>query len=190
VTRGVVVLALLGVAHAAQHPLALEIRVFDRGEEVTAETRITVHPAGTRDQPAAQSLNRSPPVMTVGPAIYDAQVIRERDGRVVSIRWAERLVVMPYPDESGHHLEVINFASGYGALQVRAPGSSNLPELRLFAAGNRTNEAAAPITGPGYVVFVVPAGRYDMQVGRGPGAKWHPEIEVPLDRTRLWLVPR
>ena len=26
---------------------------------------------------------------------------------------------MPYPDEDGHHLEVINFQNGYGALEVR-----------------------------------------------------------------------
>jgi hypothetical protein len=189
VTRAVVIVLFLWLAQAAQAPLALEIRVFQESQEVTSESRITVHEAGKRDTPVAQSVSKSTPVMKVPPALYDAQVVRERDGRVVSIRWAERLVVMPYPDEAGHHLEVINFANGYGALQVRAPRSPSLPELRLFAPGDRTRPVTPPLTGPGYVLFVVRAGRYDIQVRHGSVVAWHTNIEVPLDRTRLWLVP-
>src|SRR5438094_639297 len=77
--------------------------------------------------------------VTVPPGFYDAQAIRERDGRVLNIRWAERLVVMAYPDEAGHHLEVINFQNGFGALEVRARDGS-VPDATLFAAGSRQQE--------------------------------------------------
>jgi hypothetical protein len=36
---------------------------------------------------------------------------------------------------------------------------------------------------------VLPAGEYDLQVRGSRGATWHTRIEVPLDRTRLWIVP-
>jgi hypothetical protein len=35
---------------------------------------------------------------------------------------------------------------------------------------------------------VVPTGKYDIFV-KGGRSSWHPGIEVPQDRTRLWLVP-
>jgi hypothetical protein len=43
------------------------------------------------------------------------------------------------------------------------------------------------VAGEGYTVFVVQAGNYDLQVGSGAQTTWHTDIEVPLDRTRLWL---
>jgi hypothetical protein len=90
------------VVPAAPQLLTLEIRVFRGMEEVTAETRITVHRAGERGDPVARApIGEARAVMRVPPGIYDAQAIQERDGRVVNIRWAERLVVMPYPDEEG-----------------------------------------------------------------------------------------
>jgi len=106
----------------------------------------------------------------------------------VAIKWAERLLVMPYPDEAGRHLEVINLQNGFGALEVRGrePGT---PDVAIFATGSRQQEAARLSSGPDYALFIVPAGRYDLRV-RGDGeAKWHPDIEVPLDRTRFWLIP-
>ena len=76
--------------------------------------------------------------------IYDAQAVHEQDRRVVSIRWAERLVVMPYPDEAGHHLEVINFTPGYGALQMRdGAGRKPAAELARYAASDRSRPAAS-----------------------------------------------
>jgi hypothetical protein len=39
------------------------------------------------------------------------------------------------------------------------------------------------------VFFVGPAGRYDIQVRNATRPSWHPDIEVPLDRTRLWITP-
>lgn len=174
-------------------PLTLEIRVFAGAEEVTRETRIRVHRSGERSaavQPAESPAGRH--VFTVPAGIYDAQAVLERDGRVVNIRWAERLIVMPYPDEDGRHLEVVNFSPGYGALQVRAARGAALPPVALFASGDRARQAAAPVpgeTGGAYALFIVPAARYDVQVRSGDRIAWHTDLDVPLDRTRLWVIP-
>jgi len=184
---GLLMLALTIEPHA-QQLLTLEIRVFLATEEVTRETRITVHRAGERGQPVSQIGSGAHSVeIKVPPGTYDAQAIHERDGRVLNIRWAQRLVVMPYPDEGGRHLEVINFTTGYGALQLRVAEGISL-DLALYGAGERGQPAPAA-AGPGYTLFVVPAGQYDMHVRRGSRATWHNGIEVPLDRTRLWVVP-
>ena len=181
------------LAQAPAAPLTLEIRVFQGGEEVTAETRVTVHRAGDRNTALApvQGSDRRH-TFTVPAGIYDAQVVREKDGRVLNIRWAERLIVMPYPDEDGKHLEVVNFANGYGALQVRRSGPGSLPDVALFAAGERTSATAMPIAfqrSDPYALFIVPAGRYDIQIKGSERVAWHPDLEVPLDRTRLWVIP-
>ena len=178
---------------AAPATLTLEIRVFAAGEEVTGETRVTVHRAGDRTAavpPAAGHAGRH--VFAVPAGIYDAQVVRERDGRVVNIRWAERLIVMPYPDEDGRHLEVVNFTAGYGALQVRPAPGTPLPEVALFAAGDRGRQVAVPAphaADASYALFVVPAQRYDLRVRAGDRTAWHADLEVPLERTRLWVIP-
>jgi hypothetical protein len=178
----------LWIAPAPAGQLTLEIRVFRGSEEVTNQTRLTVHRAGERGQPVAQiAPGQQPAVAQVAPGIYDVQAVLEREGRVVSIRWAERLVVMPYPDEAGHHLEVINFTAGHGAIQVRS-GSAGPVELALFATGTRGQPASPAAPRAGYTLFVVPAGQYDLQVSRGSKATWHNAIEVPLDRTRFWIV--
>jgi hypothetical protein len=189
-------LALWLAAQAPAGTLSLEIRVFAGAEDVTAETRVAIHRAGDRGAAIAQtqpSVANGRHVFTVPEGIYDAQLVRERDGRVLNIRWAERLVVMPYPDEGGKHLEVVNFTNGYGALQVRSPRPGPLPEVALYAAGERTRPAAPPAVRSdidGYVLFVVPPARYDVQVSAGGRQSWHPDIEIPLDRTRLWLIPQ
>jgi hypothetical protein len=170
--------------------LTLEIRVFHGLEEVTAETRVTVHRAGERGQPVAQiGRGDAGRTMKVAPGLYDCQAVRERDGRVLNIRWAERLVVMPYPDEAGYHLEVINLMTGFGALQVptTTAGGTHV-EVALFGAGQRGRPTASA-SGPGYTLFAVPAGQYDLEIKRGPRITWQNGVEVPLDRTRLWVVP-
>jgi hypothetical protein len=181
----------LFVAQAGHQLLTLEIRAFRGPADVTMETRVVVHRAGERGQPVAQvDVGVSPATRQVAPAIYDAQAVQERDGRVVNIRWAERLVVMPYPDEAGHHLEVINFETGYGALQVRgAAGKKPDADVALFLAGDRGRPAATPLVQSNYVLFVVRAGQYDLQVKRGGRMTWQTAIDVPLDRTRLAIVP-
>ena len=180
------VLALQDAAPA----LRLEIRVFDAREEVSAETRVTVYPAGSRTTPVAQVEGRAGGIaIDVPQGIYDVQAIREREGRVVSIRWAERLVVMPYPDEGGRHLEVVNFSNGFGALQIRAASAEALDAVAVFAEGARDREAGAAVRGEGYRLFVLPAGRYEIRTGSKERHVWHPAVDVPLDRTRLWIVP-
>jgi hypothetical protein len=181
------------LAQASAPPLTLEIRVFLGGHEVTAETRVTVHRAGERSAAAAQAQGREGThVFTVPAGIYDAQIVREKDGRVLNIRWAERLIVMPYPDEGGRHLEVVNFTNGYGAMQVRSARPGKPAGVALFAVGERTRPAAVPAaerTDDDYALFVVPAGTYDLQVKTGERPTWHADVEVPLDRTRLWVIP-
>lgn len=184
-------LALALVFYQPGEPLTLEVRVFRGSDDVTGQTRVTVHRAGERGQPVAQVPAGEPrSKIKVAAGIYDAQAVQEKDTRVVNIRWAERLVVMPYPDEEGHHLEVINFTPGYGALQVRtSPSAASVDDFALFVANDRSQRAgSAPGRGP-YVLFVVRAGRYDLQITRGSRASWHSNIEIPLDRTRLLIVP-
>jgi hypothetical protein len=182
----------LVTALAAQDPaasrLTLELRVFAGSDEVTAHTRITVHRAGERGDPLIHSSSADGRFQLQVPAgIYDVQAIHERDGRVVNIRWANRLVVMPYPDEQGHHLEVVNFKNGFGALQVRGLADAR-PDVALFDAGKRDKPAAIGLSGPAYVVFVVPAGLYDLRFRVGGRVSWQTGIEIPLDRTRLWVI--
>jgi hypothetical protein len=184
-------LPLLGALVQAPTPsLTLEIRVFQGTEEVTGQTRVTIHRAGDRSAAVAQAHGPQGPYAFIVPqGIYDAQIVREKEGRVLNIRWAERLIVMPYPDEGGRHLEVVNFTNGYGALQVRTSRASGLPDVGLFPVGERAREAAKhPRRGDGYLLFVVPAGRYDLQVKDVPQPAWHADLEVPLDRTRLWVI--
>lgn len=182
----VILCALFSIQATA--PLMLRIRVFNGPDEVTSEVRVNVFKAGERQTPIAEARARAVIETSVAPGMYDAQIIRERDGRVVNIRWAERLILMPYPDEGGVHLEVINFQNGFGALEVRG-ADGGVPDVAIFAAGARQQEAARPLTGPNYALFVVPARTYDLRVRRDGETVWHPDVEVPLDRTRLWIAP-
>ena len=188
----VVLLLTLLAGSPSPQLLTLEIRTYRGTEDVSDATRVIVHRAGQREQPVAQILPGAMRTVGVPPGIYDAQAVHERDGRVVDIRWAERLVVMPYPDEAGHHLEVINFVSGYGALQIRS-ASGRAPEsetnVGLFTTDAPRQPAAVPTVPGPYALFIVRAGQYDVLVRRGGAQTWHTGINVPLDRTRLWIVP-
>jgi hypothetical protein len=186
------VLALAALAHLGPRDapgILLELRVFNGPLEVSANTRITVHRAGDRGEPVAVSAGGAAGAeFEVPEGIYDVQAIEERDGTVVNIQWANRLVVMPYPDEGGRHLEVLNFKPGFGALQVRARGEPS-PNVVLHVGAGRDKEAAKPSKGQGYVLFVVPAGSYDVSITQGERTVKHTGVEVPRDRTRLWIVP-
>ncbi len=180
---------LLAVALALQAPatVSLNIRVFDGPDEVTRDTRIRLFRAGEHQSPIAEVHGGGPLIATVPTGIYDAQAIHEKDGRVVGLRWAERLVVMAYPDEQGQHLEIINLQSGFGALQVRGQ-SGETPDVAIFAAGDHQREATKPVSLAAGALFVVLAGRYDLRVRRDGATTWHPDIEVPVDRTRFWVA--
>ena len=98
----------------------LELRVFDGPEEVTGETRVRLFPRGQRTNDLPTTIAPGQAITaTVPVGFYDAQAIREKQGEVAGLRWAEQLLVQRYPDEYGRHLEVINFKPGYGALQIR-----------------------------------------------------------------------
>jgi hypothetical protein len=187
--RAALALAVATVQGAQVAPITLELRIFNGADDVTRESRIAVYRAGERDDPLARLAAASPGFTAQVPAgFYDAQVIRVREGAVVAIRWAERLVVMAYPDERGRHLEVINLQSGFGALQVRSKTSDVAPDVALYVAGARNKEATPALSGEGYALFVVPAGAYDLLV-RGAHPAWQTQLDVPADHTRLWLVP-
>jgi hypothetical protein len=178
-----------GVLQEGSQQLLLELRVFAGSDEVTSHTRVFVHRAGDRGTPFAEAGGGPARIeLKVPEGIYDVQAVQERDGQVVNIQWANRLVVMPYPDEAGRHLEVLNFRSGFGALQVRSTDGST-PDVSLQAPGAELKTLAAQASGAGYALFVVPAGTYDLSVKRGVRTTRHPAIDVPKDRTRLWLVP-
>lgn len=190
--RGVLALMIVLLAgHPAQEQLKLEIRTFRGAEDVSAATRVIVHRAGEREKPVGQILPGKRRTIEVMPGVYDAQAIHEKDGGVLNIRWAQRFLVMPYPDEDGHHLEVINFMNGFGALQIRWAGNATPgpdTDVALFTAVDHSQPVAVPtIPGP-YALFVVRAGKYDVLVRRRNVPTWHRGIDVPLDRTRLWIV--
>jgi hypothetical protein len=171
-------------------PVITEFRVFDGISEVSAAARLRVRPAGVPDEARDVVGQR----IDLAPAMYDVQALHERVGGVVAIKWAERLAVMHYPDEGGRHLEVINMQSGFGALQLRATEGPLTPdEVTLFPAGEADTPMGQAVAGDGYVLFVVPAGRYDVRVehaehGGSADTHWLIDVQVPADRTRLKLV--
>ena len=192
-------LALLAAMPRAQQQVVparvrAEFRIFSGTEEITGSTRLRIMPTGERDRPMA--LPEGAQLVTdLTAGIYDVQALRHRQGAIVGIRWAERLVVMYYPDEDGRHLEVINFQPGYGALQLRAAkGQLDAHEVAIFHARERSKPAASPVDGEDYKLFVVPAGRYDVRVRPAGGAstdeetRWFLDIEVPSDRTRIKVI--
>lgn len=182
---------LILLAQTAAAPVTAEFRVFAGTEEITTVTRLRIMPTGTREKSLTVEEGKRL-VTTIPPGIYDVQALRLRTEGIVAIRWAERLVVMHYPDEGGRHLEVINFQPGYGALQVRATkGPIADYDVAVFAAGDRTATAGERLLGEDYRLFILKAGRYDIRVRRGPNpretddAQWLLDVEVPEDRTRL-----
>jgi hypothetical protein len=177
-----------------------EFRVFDGESEVTAETRIRVFPRGVRE--GGTLVEGRTAVVHLEPGIYDVQAVRHDEGRVLNISWAEHLLVMSYPDEDGHHLQVINFASEYGALQLRTvpPHVAAGAEAVAFPAGDRKKRSGSQVAGEDYVLLILPAGSYDVRLthrsyspdqpaGAAPIPLWLEDIEVPAGRTRLKTVP-
>src|SRR3954467_7849099 len=91
-------LTALAIQEPTAAPLLLELRAFTGTEEVTSQVRITVHHAGQRGEPFKTLKSADGRMELEVPAgIYDIQAIHEREERVVNIRWANRMVVMPYP---------------------------------------------------------------------------------------------
>ncbi len=167
-------------------PVACEFRVFDAADEISRETRVRIYPSGRRENPVRVEAGR----VSLAPGLYDVQAVRERDGRVTGMQWVEHLLIQRYPDEGGHHLEVINFKPQYGALELRTGGQGDY-QATAFPAGDRARPVATGLAGAGYLLLVVPAGRYDVRVaGKGANAAefWMPDIDVPQGRTRLRTI--
>jgi hypothetical protein len=175
-------LAQVGPPVQAAGPIQCEFRAFDGVDEVTRETRMRVYPSGLKEGGlATDPAGRVP----LAPGLYDVQVLRERDGRVTAIRWIEHLLIMRYPDEAGQHLEAVNFRSQYGALELK---TSRQDDATAFAAGDRARPIATGRPGAGYMLLVVPAGRYDVRVKAAtPNAPdiWLTDVDIPAGRTRL-----
>jgi hypothetical protein len=172
----------------AAETVRLEVRVFAGAEDVTTRARVQIYPSGTRTTPIAAASRSERHIVEVATGLYDVQAIVEQDGRVVGIRWAERLAVMAYPDEAGEHLEVINVRNGFGALQVRAKeGAPVQGDAMLLPAGSRdaARRVAPASRTAAWMLFVVPAGRYDLVAG---GSELG-DIEITADRTRLKILP-
>lgn len=195
--RGVALGVCLGVGPAgAQAParvetIRTEFRVFDGTSEVTAETRLRVRPSGSSETGRIVEAGHSAVELPAG--IYDVQAVRQQAGQVTNVRWAERLVIMAYPDEGGRHLEVINFAGGHGALQLRWPeGRAPDPAgvaVTVTRAGESRPTPARILHGLGYLLLILPAGTYDIRVTQpGRDALVLANTEIPADSTRMKVI--
>lgn len=168
-----------------------EFRVFDGVTDVSTETRLRVRPSGSTE--TGRILEGGPLAADLPAGIYDVQAVRQQSGQVVSVRWAERLVIMAYPDEGGRHLEVINFADQHGALQLRWPEGQAPDPAGVAVTVTKDGESrpthARTIHGLGYALLVLPAGTYDVRIAR-PGKEPFvlSKIEVPADRTRMKII--
>lgn len=176
---------------ARSESIRTEFRVFDGTSEVSAETRLRVRPSGSTE--TGRVVEGATLAANLPPGIYDVQAVRQRSGEVISVRWAEKLVVMDYPDEGGRHLEVINFASEHGALQLRWPEGDTPDPAAIVVTATRQGDsrptAARPLHGSGYALLVVPAGVYDIRITRpGRDPLVMASVEVPADRTRMKIV--
>lgn len=168
-----------------------EFRVFNGTTEVTPFTRIRVRPSGSTQ--TGRIVEGADLTVDLPPGIYDAQAVRQDNGQVVNVRWAERLVIMAYPDEGGRHLEVINFTDGYGALELKWPeGEAPDPAgvaVTLSQAGDSQPFPTRLMHGLGYLLVVVPAGSYDVHIMQpGKPDVTIANLEVPADRTRMKII--
>jgi hypothetical protein len=172
-------------------PIRVEFRVFDGAAEITSQARVRVRKSGTAE--TGTVVDGGDLSVNLAPGIYDAEAVREQTGDTVDIRWADHLVVMAYPDEGGRHLEVINFAKDFGALQLRLPeGQAPDPAgtaVAIFKAGDGHAMPSRVLRGLGYMLLVVPADMYDVRVirpGRPPVTLTG--VEVPAGGTRMKII--
>lgn len=165
-------------------PVKAVFRVFAGTQEITAETRLGVRASGSETDIA---LLTSPPLaVDLEPGIYDVQAIHHRGGDVIGVRWAERLVIVRYPDEHDEHLQVINLKPGYGALQLVIPLNVRPdPSAVAVKSGGGADPDVRVVGGRGYLLVVAPAGTYDITVSRPTGPDVIEGVEIPADRTRM-----
>lgn len=169
----------------------LQLRVFEGGEDISREARLQLYARGQRQNEIPTTLGGDQAFETeVEPGFYDVQIVKERRGQVLGIRWVEQILVQRYPDEYGRHLQVLNLNPEFGALQIR-PAPSETAAARGWTAvavapgdNGREVSKARPIGED--LLLVVPAGRYDIRLNLGDrSTSWLREVDVPGDRTRL-----
>jgi hypothetical protein len=178
----------------ASSPLRLDIRVFDGTTDVTDDTVVSIYDAGTRVTPRRlpQAANGERQ-MALPPGQYDLQLIHQDDGRVRAVRWTTLRLLVDYPGEHGRHLEVINLRPGFGALQVRRAGmpaeDGRVPWSATLHEAGRREPVLNAVPGDGYLLFVAPPGRYDVEV-RTPAGTTHrirdAEIREDLTYLKSW----
>ena len=149
-----------------------------------AESRLKIYKAGDRQTTVAASA-REDRRDRVAEGMYDAQAIREREARAQHpLGGSTRGHALSLTRR--HHLEVINFQNGFGALEVR--GRARRPGRGIFLRQPRPGGCEA-VRRDG-----LRAVRRSRRTLRSAGAAggtstWHPDVEVPADRTRLWIEP-
>jgi len=196
---GVSLLAALLLPHqaASQDPsvVGLLVRVFDGLEEVTEDCEIAVYAVGSRDTALRATLSDDGWTHVDVPAgFYDVQVARRDASGVIAVTWTERLSVLRYADEAEGHREIINLQPAFGALLVHPPKSLR-DGNRAWRAGVFLHDSVgragfAPVsedTSP--LVFVLPAGRYDLTASSAGLEVSVSDIEVPANHTRMTVLP-
>jgi hypothetical protein len=187
---GPIVLAAAGVAlavvGAAAQSLQLEIRVFDALEEATRDAAVRVYAAGDRSSPLPVSTEGGGYTAQVEPALYDVQVVWQPGGNIRAIRWAQALLVERYPGDAGRYIAAVNLKAGHGALQVRplTPGDTSSWQVVAFTRGSPGREVGRVVPGNGYVLVVLPVGRYDLMVRRGGRSVLLSDLDVQADNTK------
>jgi hypothetical protein len=179
-------------------PILLQLRVYNGTDEVTPGSRLHLYPVGQRTSPIP--LNLGPDRVyeaRVAPGFYDVQAVQEDQGRVSAIRWFEQMLVQRYPDEYGRHLQVVNFRTDFGALQIRPqPGTGGAARgwsATLHPAGDETRELGKARQFGEDLIVIAAAGRYDVRVTLADrSTHWLRDVEIPADGTRLktWTPER
>jgi hypothetical protein len=182
--------AVLSCAAATRQaePVRTVFRIFSGTDEVTAATRVRVRVSGTTEEEGGIVLNGPALAAELAPGIYDAQAIHHRRGRVLNVRWAERLVIVRYPDEGEEHLEVINFLPNFGALQLRLPPRTRADPAMVTIEDGAGADRARVYPGSDYLLVVAPAGTYTFTVSLPTGPATLPPVEIPADRTRMRVL--
>lgn len=171
--------------------LRLDIRVFDATAEVTADTIVSLFDAGSRANARRVPLAPNGERQVELPAgQYDLRLVHQDDGRVLRVRWTSLRLLVAYPGEHGQHLEVLNMRPGFGTLQVRRAATAaevgGVPWVATLRPAGGGEPVGAPIRGDGYVLFVAPPGRYDIEIRTRAGeTHWVRDAEIREDLTYL-----
>jgi hypothetical protein len=168
-------------------PLSLHVRVFRGQAEVTRDTTVTVFPAGqrTNGRQLAQTPESSERQLPLAAGQYDLQLVQHEDGKVSGIAWTTLRLLVDYPGEAGHHLEVLNFEKDWGALEVRPGGPHQTGPVAWRARLQRKDgsDVSQGVAGNGYQIVVAPAGTYDLVIEGGSSPVRVQDVQVKANLT-------